>query len=102
MTPGANGCAQNTILCTGPILMAGNQGYKIFEEKLQSIARNGKETVVIDFSECYYIDSRAIAVIISMNRRLRSMGRQLKIQHTNQEINKLFHAIQLDRIIELV
>ncbi len=89
-------------LFTGSILMSGVSTFREFDECLHTVARQGFKQVVIDFSECVYIDSRAITSIISINRRLQVSGAQLRIQNANQEISELFYAMQLNRIIEMV
>ena len=88
-------------LYLGPIIMAGDPAFREFEECLHVIGRQNYHLVTIDFSECIYIDSRAITAIISMNRRLKTSNGQLRIRNANGEISELLHAIQLDRIIEM-
>ncbi|MBN1577676.1 MAG: STAS domain-containing protein [Chitinispirillaceae bacterium] len=93
---------ERVILHTGTILIAGDPVFREFEESLNSIARQRIKQVIIDFSDCIYMDSHAISVIISMNRRLRASGGQVRIQNANREISDLLHTIQLNRIIEMV
>lgn len=92
---------EGVTLSTGSVLMAGVPEFRVFEETLHSLARQRQKLVVIDFQECIYIDSRAIALIISANRRLKLSGTQLKIKNANSEITELLHAIQINRIIEI-
>ena len=94
--------AQKAILHTGTILIVGDPSFKEFEACLSKVVRQCTDLVIIDFSECIYIDSHAIRTIISMNRRLNASGGKLQIQNTNQKISGLLRAIQLDRIIEMV
>jgi anti-anti-sigma factor len=88
-------------LYLGAVLMAGDPAFREFEECLHVLGRQNYRLVTIDFSDCIYIDSHAITVIISLNRRLKVNNAQLRIKNTNAEISKLLHAIQLDRIIEI-
>ena len=90
------------IVYTGTILIIGDASFREFEECLFTLARNGTKQITIDFSDCIYLDSNAIRVIISVNRRLKAYGGVLKIQNANQEINELLLTIQLNRIIEMV
>ena len=90
------------VVRVGTILMAGDPGFREFEDCLHILARQGHKLVVIDFSDCIYLDSRAITAIISLNRRLKIIGGQLRIQNANNEISELLLAIQLNRIIEMV
>ena len=90
------------VVATGSVLMSGVAVFRSFEDSLRSLSRGNVKEVVVDFSECIYIDSHAIALIISASRRLRISGARLVIQNANQEISELLHAIQIDRIIEFV
>ena len=90
------------VVATGSVLMSGVAAFRYFDDSLRSFSRGNVEEVVVDFSECIYIDSHAIALIISASRRLRLSGAKLVIQNANQEISELLHAIQIDRIIEFV
>ena len=92
----------HVIVHAGTILIIGDPSFREFEECLYTNARKGIKQVIIDFSECIYLDSNAIRVIISVNRRLKASGGLLQIQNANQEISELLHTIQLNRIIEMV
>jgi len=93
---------QCVLLHTGTILIFGNPAFVSFKSKLQQLSRKVLKQVVIDFSNCIYIDSRAITTIIMLNRRLQLNGGLLKIKNANQEISDLLHTMQLNRIIEMV
>jgi anti-anti-sigma regulatory factor len=98
----AKNVAGDTVtLFTGTVLMSGVPAFRAFEETLQTLARQQQKQVVIDFQECIYIDSRAIALIISANRRFRLSGTQLKIINANREITGLLCTMQVNRIIEI-
>lgn len=87
-------------LATGSVLMCGVTAFSSFDASLRSFSRGKYKEVVIDFSECMYIDSRAIALIITASRRLRMTGARLVIHNANKEITELLHSIQINRIIE--
>lgn len=88
-------------LSTGSVLMSGVPAFREFEEMLHSLVRQRFKQIIIDFGECIYVDSHAIALIISANRRLRLSGTLLKIKNANKEITELLHSIQINRIIEI-
>ena len=90
------------VVATGVVLMAGVAAFRSFEASLRLFSRGNYREVVVDFSECLYIDSYAIALIISASRRLRKTGATLIIKNANREISELLHAIKIDRIIEFV
>lgn len=92
----------DSIIATGSILVMGESSYISFEELLATATRKGTGKVIIDFSDCIYIDSRAIALLISANRRLKVSGRQLTIMNCNQEIKELLYTMQLNKIMEVV
>ena len=76
------------VISIGTMLMSGTASFRTFE-------------LIIDFSKCFYIDSRAIALIISANRRSQLGKTRLVIQNANDEITELLHAIQINKIIEM-
>ena len=92
---------ERVVVSTGSVLMSGVDSFRSFDRSLRSFSRGKYREVVVDFSECMYIDSHAIALIISASRRLRMTGAKLIIQNANEEIAELLEAIQINRIIEL-
>jgi anti-anti-sigma factor len=82
--------------------MAGDPAYLEFEDTLHKLVKQNYQLVTIDFSDCIYIDSRAITAIITLNRRLKTLNGHLRIKNVNSEISELLRAIQLDKIIEMV
>ena len=90
------------VVTTGSVLMSGVSAFKSFDASLRLLSRGNYREVVVDFNECIYIDSYAIALIISASRRLRMTGAKLFIKNASHEISELLHAIQINRIIEFV
>ena len=96
-------CMERVVtVSVGSMVVSGTQAFKGFAEQLHLLARQRNQKVIIDFKECFYIDSHAIALIISANRRLKLSGTQLVIQNANTEISDLLRTIQINRIIEIV
>jgi anti-anti-sigma regulatory factor len=93
--------SESITISTGAVLLFGDTGFRNFEKNLFLTAKKKVKKVIIDFSGCIYIDSRAIASIITLYQRLRIKGTQICIQNTNNDINDLLRAIQLDQIIEM-
>ncbi|MBN1756686.1 MAG: STAS domain-containing protein [Chitinispirillaceae bacterium] len=81
--------------------MSGIADFRAFENSLRFYARKQFKKFIIDFGDCVYIDSHAIALIITASRRMRMAGTRLIMQNANQEITELFHAIQINKIIEI-
>ena len=92
---------ERVVLSTGTMLMSGAGSFRSFESSLRTFTRNQCKELVIDFRDCVYIDSHAIALIISAHRRSRLAGTRLIIRNANDEITELLHAIQVNKIIEM-
>ncbi len=93
---------ERVVLSTGTMLISGSVTFESFETSLRTYSRKKCKELVIDFRECVYIDSHAISLIISAHRRARLAGTRLIIHNVNVEITELLHAIQINKIIEMV
>jgi len=52
-------------------------------------------TVVLDFSDVVFLDSSALAVVLSAERRLRSTGGSLRLVHVSEEVLRVLRICGL-------
>jgi len=72
-----------------------------FKETLSSIISNGYNKIIIDFSECNYVDSSVIGLMITTVRELRSSGGDIKlIMPENGNILNVFAQTGLNKIFD--
>jgi len=50
-----------------------------FKETINSLIINGHNKIIIDFSECNYVDSSIIGVMVTLVKELRNSGGDIKL-----------------------
>lgn len=83
------------------ILIPGEPYFKEFEELSTKIGSFDSSSVIIDLSQCKYMDTRAISIILEMNGILKKKGRKFKLINVGEEIADLLCSIKLDKIIQI-
>jgi len=66
------------------------------------ISKDVHARVVVDFSRLEIVDSSFVARLVSMNRRLRSVGGQLVLSNLSPIIREMFAQLRLDRAFDIV
>jgi anti-anti-sigma factor len=67
-----------------------------FEERLGEAIEGADGTVVIDFSDCGFVDSVGVRALIRGGRRLDGSGRTLRVTGARAQVRDLFRLIVLD------
>jgi anti-anti-sigma factor len=67
-----------------------------FEERLGEAIDGADGTVVIDFSDCSFVDSVGVRALIRGGRRLDGSGRTLRVTGARAQVRDLFRLIVLD------
>jgi anti-sigma B factor antagonist len=57
--------------------------------------------VVVDFSGSPYIDSSGLGALVSLSRRLRDAGGDLRLVGLNDDLRSLFELTRLDQLFPL-
>jgi anti-sigma B factor antagonist len=65
----------------------------IFEE-----LSNGARRFRIDLETAGYIDSAGLAVLVSLSKRIREAGADLRLAHLNDDLRTLFQLTRLDTL----
>ncbi len=61
----------------------------------------GARTVVVDFTDASYIDSSGLGALVSLSRRLRDAGGDLRLVGLSDELRTLFELTRLDALFPL-
>lgn len=61
----------------------------------------GARTVVVDFADASYIDSSGLGALVSLSRRLRDAGGDLRLVGLSDELRTLFELTRLDALFPL-
>ena len=73
-----------------------------FREKLNDLIDKGQINFVLDFSNCSFIDSTGLGVLVSTYKRCKEKNGNLKIKSiNNNQVLKVFTLTRLDKVFEL-
>ena len=70
-----------------------------FKKTIQSVLQDGNHKIIIDFSECNFIDSSIIGVIVTLSKDLRNKGGEIKGIINERTLLNLFIQTGLEKII---
>lgn len=72
-----------------------------FKQAILDAVEQGSTTVIVDFTEATYIDSSGLGALVSLNRRLRDAGGDLRLVGLSDELRTLFELTRLDALFPL-
>jgi anti-sigma B factor antagonist len=73
----------------------------VLERELQAMLRSGAETDIVDLTQCEFIDSSALGVLVTANARLRGVPSRLSLVTADRNIQKVFEITGLDRVFAI-
>jgi anti-sigma B factor antagonist len=62
---------------------------------------SGARKVLVDFSRTGYIDSSGLGVLVSLAKRLRDDGGELRLANLNDDLRTLFELTKLDTLFPI-
>ena len=62
---------------------------------------NGERKFVIDFSKTGYIDSSGLGVLVSLSKKIREQGGELRLSSLNEDLRTLFELTKLDTLFRI-
>ena len=80
-------------------LIVGNR-QKLKEKVLEQL-ENGARKFVIDFSNTGYIDSSGLGVLVSLSKKIREQGGELRLADLNEDLRTLFELTKLDTLFKI-
>jgi anti-sigma B factor antagonist len=80
-------------------LIVGNR--QELKELVQSALDGGERRLLIDFSRTGYIDSSGLGALVSMSRRIREAGGELRLAGLNEDLRSLFELTKLDTLFTI-
>ncbi|MFN7341112.1 MAG: STAS domain-containing protein [Opitutia bacterium] len=72
-----------------------------FKQAILDAVEDGVRVVVADFSTAGYIDSSGLGALVSLSRRLRETGGDLRLVGLNDDLRSLFELTRLDALFPL-
>ncbi|MDE2751712.1 MAG: STAS domain-containing protein [Gemmatimonadota bacterium] len=61
----------------------------------------GARRFVIDFARTGYIDSSGLGILISLSKRVRELGGELRLASLSEELQRLFELTKLHTLFEI-
>lgn len=80
-------------------LIVGNR--QELKQRVLDEAEAGARKVLIDFAKAGYIDSSGLGVLVSLAKRLRELGGDLRLANLNDDLQTLFELTKLDSLFQI-
>lgn len=80
-------------------LIVGNR--QELKELVGRALENGERKFLIDFSRTGYIDSSGLGALVSVSKKVREDGGQLRLAGLNEDLRSLFELTKLDTLFAI-
>ena len=80
-------------------LIVGNR-QELKQKVLEQLA-GGDRKFVIDFSNTGYIDSSGLGVLVSLSKKIREQGGELRLANLNEDLRTLCELTKLDTLVKI-
>jgi anti-sigma B factor antagonist len=77
-------------------LIVGNR--QELKQKVLEELENGERKFVVDFEKTGYIDSSGLGVLVSLSKKVREQGGELRLANLNEDLKTLFELTKLDTL----
>lgn len=91
----------------GPVTVVDVEGQLIvgnrqeLKQKVLEELEGGEKTFVIDFAKTGYIDSSGLGVLVSLSKKIREQGGELRLAGLNEDLRTLFELTKLDTLFKI-
>jgi anti-sigma B factor antagonist len=82
----------------GQLIVGNRQDLK---KKVNDEVEKGTKKVLIDFSRTGYIDSSGLGVLVSLAKKIRDAGGELRLANLNDDLQTLFELTKLDTLFQI-
>ena len=80
-------------------LIVGNR--QELKQKVLDELEKGERKFLIDFSQTGYIDSSGLGVLVSLSKKIREHGGELRLANLNDDLQTLFELTKLDTLFQI-
>jgi anti-sigma B factor antagonist len=80
-------------------LIVGNR--QELKAAVQEALDQGERKFLIDFSKTGYIDSSGLGALVSISKRVREQGGELRLSGLNEDLRSLFELTKLDTLFSI-
>ena len=71
------------------------------KDLIQAALEEGERRLLIDFSRTGYIDSSGLGALVSISKRVRESGGELRLSGLNDDLRSLFELTKLDTLFAI-
>jgi anti-sigma B factor antagonist len=71
------------------------------KDLIQAALEKGERRLLIDFSRTGYIDSSGLGALVSISKRVREAGGELRLSGLNDDLRSLFELTKLDTLFAI-
>ncbi len=79
----------------GQLIVANRQDLK---QVIQDALDGGARKLLLDFGPTGYIDSSGLGALVSINKKVREQGGELRLAGLNEDLRSLFELTKLDTL----
>jgi anti-sigma B factor antagonist len=83
----------------GQLIVGNRQDLK---KRVLDALEAGDRKFVIDFADTGYIDSSGLGVLVSLSKKIREAGGDLRLAALNEDLRTLFELTKLDTLFSIV
>jgi len=80
-------------------LIVGNR--QELKQKVLDELEKGERKILIDFARTGYIDSSGLGVLVSLSKKIREQGGELRLANLNDDLKTLFELTKLDTLFQI-
>ena len=80
-------------------LIVGNR--QEFKQKILDALEAGERKFLVDFTQTGYIDSSGLGVLVSLSKKIRDEGGELRLAGLNEDLRTLFELTKLDTLFSI-
>lgn len=80
-------------------LVVGNR--RALKDEVLSRLGEGDDKFVLDFEDASYIDSSGLGVLVSLSKRIREEGGELRLAGLDDDLRTLFELTRLDTLFQI-
>lgn len=99
MSFGVNKHNDVTVIDVEGQLIVGNR--QELKQKVLQELEGGERKFLIDFARTGYIDSSGLGVLVSLSKKIREQGGELRLASLNEDLRTLFELTKLDTLFQI-
>ncbi|HEY5218287.1 MAG TPA: STAS domain-containing protein [Gemmatimonadaceae bacterium] len=80
-------------------LIVGNR--QELKQKMLDALDGGARKLLVDFAKTGYIDSSGLGVLVSLSKKIREQGGELRLAALNEDLRTLFELTKLDTLFQI-